>query len=324
MRRFLQVFLPFAALQVALAVLLFAFYDPGSDRYLEATIDKSERLRTAPSPRIVFVGGSSLAFGLDSEQVAEVLPYEPVNMGLHGGLGLDFMLAQARAGLRPGDVVVLVIEYELFSLDATSDAVLETLEYYPQGFQLLSMHQAPVLLDSTLGWFGRVVRGGFRALQGREPGVSVPPYSRSSFNAMGDLVAHRTLPSREWNHRNILLGGLPERSLSHALASLESFRRFCEELGVRTVFAFASVPLSAYTPVESQIRRVRDRLVAETGLTVILEPEAAILDDEDFFDSPYHLTGHGTQRRMDLLLPVLTRALSDDAPATPLSADRAP
>src|SRR6266436_7071833 len=64
--------------------------------YLAASIDKHHLLVQQPSPRIVFVGGSNLAFGLDSSEIERSLSYHPINMGLHIGLGLAFMLAEVK------------------------------------------------------------------------------------------------------------------------------------------------------------------------------------------------------------------------------------
>ena len=54
--------------------------------YLAASVDKHHLLVHQPSPRIVFVGGSNLAFGLDSGAIERSLGYHPVNMGLNLGL----------------------------------------------------------------------------------------------------------------------------------------------------------------------------------------------------------------------------------------------
>ena len=83
-------------------------------RYAAATIDKHNRLAQQPSPRIVFVGGSNLAFGLDSAAIERSLGYNTVNMGLDLSLGLDFMLREIEPLLERGDVVVVSPEYEQF------------------------------------------------------------------------------------------------------------------------------------------------------------------------------------------------------------------
>ena len=60
------------------------------NNYLMAYKSKTARLITCPTPRIVFIGGSNLAFGLDSHMIEDSLHCHVVNMGLHGGIGIRY------------------------------------------------------------------------------------------------------------------------------------------------------------------------------------------------------------------------------------------
>src|SRR5262245_56977492 len=60
--------------------------------YMAAMIDKSERLAHLASPRIVVIGGSNSAFGLDGEELEKAFHRPVVNMSMHGGLGFEFMV----------------------------------------------------------------------------------------------------------------------------------------------------------------------------------------------------------------------------------------
>lgn len=121
MRRFLINVACFGCVQLLILVALLYDISRRSNEYLAASIDKERSLRTAPGRRIVFVGGSNLAFGIDSLAIGRRLGLSPVNMGLHAGLGLQFMFRETRTGLRPGDLVVLSLEYEHFSKFRLSD-----------------------------------------------------------------------------------------------------------------------------------------------------------------------------------------------------------
>lgn len=83
----------------------------GPDNYIAALVDKDDLLKNAPGPRMIFLGGSGLAFGLDSQLIADRYGYTPINYGLHIRLGPGFMLRHVREYVRPGDVVVLSVEY---------------------------------------------------------------------------------------------------------------------------------------------------------------------------------------------------------------------
>src|SRR5688572_21345445 len=99
------------ALKVALFLLLQgalfrAFWNPDlpwETNYLAATIDKHQRLAGTRPPRIIFIGGSNLPFGIKSDMMQKELGRPIVNMGLVAGLGIDFLLKEVAGQVRAGD-----------------------------------------------------------------------------------------------------------------------------------------------------------------------------------------------------------------------------
>lgn len=67
-------------------------------------------------PRLVLVGGSNLACGIDNRLLEKLLNdrYQLVNLGFHAGLGIGVHFDMIFGALRPGDVVVLAAEYTNF------------------------------------------------------------------------------------------------------------------------------------------------------------------------------------------------------------------
>src|SRR6476661_8416978 len=82
--------------------------------YIAAVLEKDRLIRNTPSPKIILVGGSNLAFGVDSKLLQDSLRLPVVNMGLYAKLGLRYMLAQVKPYIRAGDIVVVVPEYDQF------------------------------------------------------------------------------------------------------------------------------------------------------------------------------------------------------------------
>jgi hypothetical protein len=62
------------------------------------------------SPRILFLGGSSTLFGIDSKTVEQEVGQTALNMGLHAGLRLEDILAFGSNVARSGDIVVMALE----------------------------------------------------------------------------------------------------------------------------------------------------------------------------------------------------------------------
>lgn len=78
-----------------------------SGGYNAALIDKVERLRSIDGPKIVLIGDSNLAFGIDSKKIEEALDMPVVNMGLHAGLGLAFHEEMAKLNVCKGDIYII-------------------------------------------------------------------------------------------------------------------------------------------------------------------------------------------------------------------------
>ena len=192
MKRFLAKLGLFVALQGAIAAVLLANAKDDPNHYLAATIEKHQRLEAASDkPRIIFVGGSSMAFGVSSPLVEEMLPgYRVVNMSLQAKVGAPFMLWEIASDLREGDVVVLGFEYEHYEQDMTSYYILRLIHLYPKNIRSIPWKQVP---DRALSYFGHLTRLGRRGLTGRPPKAKFP-FVRSGFNEYGDVVCHHDVP----------------------------------------------------------------------------------------------------------------------------------
>jgi hypothetical protein len=107
-----------------LALVLLCFGIPALKPYLYPTPDitwirdlyrhKDAALARIPGPRLLLVGGSAVHFGFDADRITAALGIEAFNYGAHGGLDLTYLLDRAERAARPGDTVLLAIEYPLF------------------------------------------------------------------------------------------------------------------------------------------------------------------------------------------------------------------
>ena len=102
-------------------VVLVIFVLPTPSDYLAAFADKNRMLEEKPGARAILIGGSGMAFGVDSRKISDALGMPVVNTGLHAGVGLAFMLEHVRPFVRRGDIVVLVPEYAIVSATGVVD-----------------------------------------------------------------------------------------------------------------------------------------------------------------------------------------------------------
>lgn len=75
---------------------------------------KDSLMDVTPSPRLVVLGGSSAAYGINSPMLRDSLKLNIVNSGLSAGFGLKYILEEATPHLRKGDIVIICLEYAHF------------------------------------------------------------------------------------------------------------------------------------------------------------------------------------------------------------------
>ena len=114
MKKFLKRIIVFFILfGLVFLVGIFLPVTPGAKKNMLAyKIQKDSLLTNVKSPRIIFVGGSNLVFGLNSQIVKDSLKMNPINAGLAASIGLIYMMDDVLPYIRPGDVVVLAPEYQ--------------------------------------------------------------------------------------------------------------------------------------------------------------------------------------------------------------------
>ena len=300
MGRFLLKVGLFLAVQAAtVAGLIVAGLD--DDPYMGAHAVKSHLAETAPGPRVLLVGGSNLAYGVDSARLGEALGRRPVNLGLHAGLGHRFILDSAAASVQPGDLVILSLEYgpgnqatvmnDLLFLEPSAGRHLR-----PSGWKKVG--------DTALEYVMLKARGGARRLLA---GGGSRGKRGSDFDAHGDYVAHRDRPPPPGRVLVEIAGATPQAKLENVAA----FARQVRAAGATLVVVHPPVPRHRYEGHRAELdawdRALRGRLSAP----VLVTPGDAALPDEFFYDTPYHLTGPGIARRTDRLIALLT---ADGAP----------
>ena len=85
------------------------------DSYYAVLPDMYQRLKETQGPKIVVVGGSNVAFGLDSALMEEILaekgyPYSVCSFGLYAAVGTSAMLDLSEDTVNEGDIVILAFE----------------------------------------------------------------------------------------------------------------------------------------------------------------------------------------------------------------------
>ena len=80
--------------------------------------NKKEQYAThIKKPKIVLVSGSNALFGVKSPQLSEALHFPVINDAVNAGIGLPTLLMHAKRVIQKHDIVLLPLEYPLYSYD---------------------------------------------------------------------------------------------------------------------------------------------------------------------------------------------------------------
>ena len=316
MQKFIYKLLRFAAVQGVLLTALLTPYFLNhklavEDGFMAETIDKHKLLKQQPSPRLIFVGGSAFAFGNNSGSIAQQLggQYHPINMGLHAGLGLQYMLNEVKDDLKPGDVVVVSMEYENFiDFPPGPKDVADVLEPRWQNMQYLPPNYVPALLDKGLIFGGGILRRSLQTLTGNMD--REPYYQRSSFNEFGDAVAHYSFPNLA---NKVAEDGktfeFQPQAIQQAVQSMNDFNAIAKAKGARVFFAYPPLVDRLLAKSRPEIQKVETALTSSLAFPIIDRPEDVAYPDSYYFDTRYHLNKTGTDARSQHLAERLAQKL---------------
>lgn len=271
-------------------VLVIAWHIPTNQGdYLAEIVVKEKLLKTTTSPRIILVGGSNLAFGIDSQTLGKLTHKHVVNMGLNAGLGLKFMLKEVEDELKPGDEVVLCPEYEHFyasGADGEQPLAQALFDYVPEKIMKLDTFQVLFLVSKY--WNKEILDRLYRAGDPKLGADNLKVW----FNESGDVIHHLGQPSKPGIE--ILPLKLPEFK-PEVVKLVKDWKIQQENLGVRVLISFPPV-IEAYAQSNrEEIQKVQDTFRAQGIPFISLDPTA--LPEYDYYDTAYHLTGDARAKR---------------------------
>ena len=147
--------------------------------------EKYDRLASIEEPKVVVVGGSSVAFGLDSQKMEEQLGMPVVNFGLYAAIGTKAMIDLSRDQIKEGDIVVLAPELDPQTMSMYFSSK-NTLEAVDGNYSLALKFDIDTLLSMLGGlWKHGSDKLGYYLTEAPDPtGV----YNGKNFNEYGDIV----------------------------------------------------------------------------------------------------------------------------------------
>jgi len=258
-------------------------------------VKKDSLLKYVSSPRIVFVGGSNLAFSIDSSIIKDSLGLNPVNTGIMHTIGLKIMIQNYLENMKPKDIVILAPEYHHFFGDFMNGHE-STIYYNSIGklnpFQDLDFKQ----LLNVLPYFPKFL---FKKLDPREYfGFSRSKYFASyHFDKYGDLKKHWSMNNRPFKSNNEFEKEYNENVIEY----IKEFEKKLDNANCELYIIPPSYNLTSGINNKKSVNIV-SRKLKNSGLSIIGKHEDYIFIDSLFFNSPYHLNKEGTNKRTLMLI----------------------
>ena len=292
-------------LTAAIIVMVLLAIRPDSDHYFAGSRLQLELLKTIPSPRMILAGGSNVSFGIDAELMQQKLGIPVINDGLHAGLGI-VPLRELLDYLRPGDVVIISLEYQLFANSDVMDGDLaflsDWIEYSPQRIQYLSdpWRQAPALYATMLQ--RKVNRNVNTYLFGGSLDEVRNVFVGTKYDANGDFIGHLQQASAPRN--KISFEPYPVSTVQEEIfIFLEQFHQTARDKGAEVYFeAPASRKSNCDTTGETSLANFFQILEEKLSIPVLTPLEEVCLPDKYFFDTVYHLNAEGREWRTQRLI----------------------
>ena len=302
-----------------------------ADTYYAELAPMVDRMRNARGKRLIVLGNSDVAFGLDGAALEAFLAqkgfdYAVCPFGLYGAVGSSAMLSLAQKELREGDLVVLVAEpvSETLSPYFGASAFLKCAESAPWLMTGVNASQSAALWGAAIPFVQEKIAIWASGEAPRAEGV----YALASFNDRCDMVYDRPgnlMPLGYDPAKLIDLGGVTMDG--DFAAQVRDFCRHAARRGARVCLSFSPMNASALVDGgEEAVNAFFTAVYDSVPCPVISDPNRYILDSAWFYDSNFHLNTPGAAVRTYLLAQDLLAYLgcytrvAFDLPSAPPSA----
>lgn len=267
-----------------------------SKSLLFAKINKDKLLKETPSPRIIFIGGSNLSFGLNSQTIKDSLNLNPINTAIHASIGLSHMLKSTLPYVQKNDIIIIVPEYDQFykkNNDCSPELTRTILDVNKSEIQFLKKEQYITFIFETPKYafskFNPIEYFAFK-----ESDV----YSINSFNQYGDASAHWNLPKKKF----LEYSKTTDKGFNNfKFAELIEFKNAAEKKGAMMLVSFPGFQEASFNNNLERINRIENEYKKEK-LTILGTPERYKMADSLMFNTPLHLNKKGVDKRTQLFI----------------------
>ena len=254
--------------------------------YIASYNDKLNYLKNTQDEKVILVGGSSVALGLNADYFSSLINKPTVNMGLYAMKSYDIYLATIEPYINSNDIIILQLEYQAYENDYWdyNDVGLDIANLTPEYKKSLSLkHKLIYYPKQFLRSYGRL----FEAEIFSAGPVKEKLYLRSNVDNNGDFTAHKGLDST-YNGNSHLNYNINDNTLKSILQYVNKY----EKKGA-TVYINFQPYCTCDSPYEAekQSDKIYQKLASYFGNRLLQKPiDNIYYNKQYFFDTDSHLS----------------------------------
>ncbi|MBQ2723921.1 MAG: hypothetical protein IJF72_04690 [Clostridia bacterium] len=299
-------FIKFIALMLVLltpAILLLSTSavtgDVFQQTYYAALEKQFDRLCQTNEEKVVFVGGSNIAFGMDSRLFEQLYGQPAVSFGLYGSLGIKSMMDLSKANLKRGDTVVLIPELdpEAYSTYFGGESVWKAVDGRLDMLLSLGFDNA----EKMIGTYFDFISTKYDYYLDNTVLAPTGVYCFDGVDQYGEI-------QKGLRTSNVMsLGYLAQTNLS-SFAQIKSdfidyindYVDYCNNRGVEVYFSFSPFNQMAMEKsgiTQQDLMQLCADLIEALDCIVISNPMDYVYDYRYFYDTNFHLNDAGVPMR---------------------------
>ena len=278
----------FLIMSMVAGVFICFMYPYNMRGHLGAYRDKLNTIKDIETPKTLFVGGSSVLFGVNAEYYEKLSGERSVNMGLHALRSPDIYLSCIEPYIHEKDTVVIALEYSSYRSENAwkeyDDVGLDVAQLSGEYYRVVpSQNKGTYFFHQFLRSFERVSVGLYNETI-KEPLIGTEKvYLRDNITAYGDFK-----PEFATNTQNPSPRREPFEFSEEAIQNVFKYAERYKEKGAEVFIAFAPCYC---TDIDAQkMKRYNQVFQKYFGEKVLGSPSDWMLQDGNlFYDTAYHL-----------------------------------
>lgn len=278
-----------------------------STRWLYETYNIKNRIaQSIKVPKLAIVSGSNALFGISCKTIQQQSKVPCLNGGTNAALGIDYLLKLARPWLKPGDIVLLPLEYNFYAYQNTpNDAYISyVLARDPQYFRTVDLLTQFRFITGVS--FDRVRQGILAKIKAPEFVVN-SNYQSKNINQYGDETSNlkEQLTGVSTAKPTEIINGTIQPN--YGMNIIRDFIHWCQENNITVLATWPNtIWFDAYRGQSQQafFQSIK-QFYKKLEIPLLGKPEDFMYENSLFYDTSYHLNAQGVKQRTQQIIKLL-------------------